>query len=176
LSKSWKSFIQAGNPFVQTGDFFVQFRNFFSRAGKSFPRANRSFPRVGDSPRLTGESFIFIPINIYNRNNSKYKKMETIPSKDVDFKTLQEKISTTANEKRAEVINKLIMNRMLNKENKKTLCLCASVSLCLHNREDKAKSVEKTNFLKFVKTMKTNFVENNKISIHPLKPLLPMEI
>jgi hypothetical protein len=66
---------------------------------------------------------------------------------------------------------------MLNKENKKTLCLCASVSLCLHNREDKTKSVEEIKTVKFVETMKfVKFVDDNKISIHPLKPFLPMAV
>jgi hypothetical protein len=63
--------------------------------------------------------------------------------------------------------NELIMNRILNNENKKTLCLSAFVPLCLHNREGKIK------FVKFVEKMK--FVDNNKISINPLKPFLPME-
>jgi hypothetical protein len=61
--------------------------------------------------------------------------------------------------------NKLIMNRMLNKENKKTLCLCASVSLCLHNREDKKKFVDKK-----------LFADTNKNQYSLFNTLLPMEI
>jgi hypothetical protein len=61
--------------------------------------------------------------------------------------------------------NKLIMNRMLNKENKKTLCLCASASLCLHNREEKKKFVDKK-----------LFADTNKNQYSLFNTLLPMEI
>jgi hypothetical protein len=59
----------------------------------------------------------------------------------------------------------------LNTEKTKTLCLSVSASLCLHNREDKTKSVEK---LKSVE--KKLFADTNKNQYSLFNTLLPMYI